>query len=191
MNRAALNFFRIGCLLELALIGAATLLARWFGVPLWEEFDWQWRDAAVGAAAALPPLLFLLLTLHAPVGPLKATRRSLVEVVRPLLARWTVPQMAVVSMLAGLGEELFFRGLIQGGLTPSLGVTWAVGLASAVFGALHLLDPAYGVGAALIGAYLSGWWLGTGNLLTPVVTHAVYDFLALIYLLRVHRDGTG
>jgi len=31
-------------------------------------------------------------------------------------------------------------------------------------------------------------WSFTGNLLTPIVTHAVYDFAALIYFLRV-RSG--
>ena len=40
--------------------------------------------------------------------------------------------------------------------------------------------------AGLIGIYL-GWLLAaTDNLLVPIVAHAAYDFLALVYLL--HRD---
>ena len=42
--------------------------------------------------------------------------------------------------------------------------------------------------AALIGAYLGLLWIWTGNLLTPMVTHAVYDFVALVYFLRVYRS---
>jgi membrane protease YdiL (CAAX protease family) len=41
--------------------------------------------------------------------------------------------------------------------------------------------------ATVIGAYLGVLWLWTGNLMTPIVVHALYDFVALIYLLRVHK----
>jgi membrane protease YdiL (CAAX protease family) len=40
---------------------------------------------------------------------------------------------------------------------------------------------------AFIGLYLGLLWLWTGNLLTPMITHAVYDILALVYFLRVYR----
>ena len=44
--------------------------------------------------------------------------------------------------------------------------------------------------AGLIGLYLGWIWLASGNLLTPMVTHGVYDFLALAYLVKV-RGGRG
>ena len=31
------------------------------------------------------------------------------------------------------------------------------------------------------------WWRAGNNLLAPVVAHALYDFLALYYLLRIRR----
>jgi hypothetical protein len=61
-------------------------------------------------------------------------------------------------------------------------VILAVLLVSALFGAFHLL-------AALIGAYLGLLWIWTGNLLTPMITHAVYDFAALVYFFRFRRPG--
>jgi hypothetical protein len=40
-----------------------------------------------------------------------------------------------------------------------------------------------------MGVYLGAEWVRNGNLLTVMVTHAVYDFAALSYVLRVyHRD---
>jgi hypothetical protein len=181
------RFFLLGCVLELALAALALLLGRWLDVPIASRVRPDWGDVMTGVAAALPPAVLFLITIHSPAGPLRLIRHSLVKVARPLLAGWSIPQIAVVSCLAGLSEELFFRGLIQGGLTPLVGVAGAVFIASAVFGLVHWLDPAYVVGAALIGAYLSGLWWWTDNLLTPVVTHAVYDFIALVYLLRVYR----
>ena len=64
----------------------------------------------------------------------------------------------------------------------------ALVLASVVFGAAHLLTWTYAIIAAFIGAYLGLLWIWTGNLLTPMITHAVYDFVALVYFCRVYRS---
>jgi membrane protease YdiL (CAAX protease family) len=37
--------------------------------------------------------------------------------------------------------------------------------------------------------YLGWLWLASGNLLAPIITHGLYDFLALAYLTR--RRGVG
>jgi membrane protease YdiL (CAAX protease family) len=50
----------------------------------------------------------------------------------------------------------------------------------------HLVTKTYAVIATLIGAYLGVLWLATENLLAPITTHAVYDFVALVYFLRAH-----
>ena len=36
----------------------------------------------------------------------------------------------------------------------------------------------------MLGAYLGLVWIASGNLLTVIVAHAVYDFVALIVLTR-------
>ena len=54
-----------------------------------------------------------------------------------------------------------------------------------LFGAVHLITGTYGIIAAAIGLYLGLLWVASGNLLVPIVTHAAYDFVALVYLLRV------
>jgi uncharacterized protein len=42
--------------------------------------------------------------------------------------------------------------------------------------------------ATLIGAYLGGLYCWSGNLLVPIVAHAVYDFAALVIFLRYHSE---
>jgi membrane protease YdiL (CAAX protease family) len=41
--------------------------------------------------------------------------------------------------------------------------------------------------ATFIGLYLGLLWIWTGNLMTPMITHAVYDFAALVHFLRIYR----
>jgi membrane protease YdiL (CAAX protease family) len=39
-----------------------------------------------------------------------------------------------------------------------------------------------------MGAYLGGLWEASGNLLVPIVAHALYDFAVLRLLLRRARS---
>jgi membrane protease YdiL (CAAX protease family) len=65
----------------------------------------------------------------------------------------------------------------------------AVALASAVFGLLHAITPTYAILATVMGAYLGVVWIASGNLLAPIVAHALYDFVALVWLLRGPGSG--
>lgn len=181
------RWFALACGFEAALLGAAALLAQWFGHPIFEPVRFGEGDVLVGCLAALPMLALFLWALHSPLRPLVSVRAFLEARVRPFFADWSLWELLCISVLAGVSEEMLFRGLIQGALAAPLGQPAAILLASLAFGAAHWITPAYFVIATVIGAAMSGLWLGTGNLLTPMVTHAVYDFAALTYFLRFWR----
>ena len=53
------------------------------------------------------------------------------------------------------------------------------------------MSKSYFAFATLIGIYLGGLLLWTDSLLVPIVAHAVYDFIALLYGTRwSNRLGT-
>ena len=105
-----------------------------------------------------------------------------------MFGKWTTLQLFTISLIAGISEEALFRGAIQGSLADRMGIVVALILASGLFGACHLLTWTYATIAFLIGVYLGWLWIWTGNLLTPMITHAAYDFLALVYFLRIYRS---
>jgi uncharacterized protein len=111
------------------------------------------------------------------------------SLLRPILGNWSVLQLSAISLVAGISEEAFFRGAIQGSLSDRVGMSVALVLASVLFGAAHLITWTYAIIAAFIGTYLGLLWIWTGNLLTPMITHAVYDFAALVYFFRFRRPG--
>ncbi len=174
-------------LLEGGLVPIAWLLGWLLGHPPWLGFAWRARDAALGAAAVLPMLALLLVAIRWPFAPLARIRRFIDEDVRPVLGTCTWIELALISMAAGVGEELLFRGAIQGALSRWLGVGAGIAAASLLFGLLHPITPAYVVLAGLMGAYLGLVWVLSGNLLTVIIAHALYDFLALMILLRPPR----
>jgi membrane protease YdiL (CAAX protease family) len=174
----------LAILVEGGLIVLAWLLGWLLGQPPLRTFAWDYRGALWGLAGTLPMALLFLLILRWPVGPLRPIRQFSEQVLRPLLAPCSVLDLLGISVLAGLGEEMLFRGVLQGYFSQWAGPWVGLALASVLFGLMHFITLTYAVLAALMGAYLGAVWYWTGNLLPPVVMHALYDFLVLLYLLR-------
>lgn len=181
------RWFLLACLFKLALLGAAALLGWLSDKPLLGNFHWTPRDAVVGALAASPPLVLFWWTLRSQKTTLAEIRGFLENIVRPIFGPWSLLQLAVISFLAGLCEESLFRGVIQARLASSVGPMPAIFLASLLFGLCHFVNWAYATVAAVIGFYLGLIWQFTGNLLPPIGAHALYDFAALVYFLRIRR----
>ncbi len=152
-----------------------------------ETFHWSVGAAALGVAVSLPLLIVFVLCTRLPLAPFVRIQRLCEEVVRPLFAGCSVSDLAAISLMAGIGEEVLFRGVLQAAFSRWFGVWVGVSLASVLFGLLHLITPAYALMVTAMGAYLGCVWLVSDNLLTVIVAHAVYDFLALLYL--VHGPG--
>jgi membrane protease YdiL (CAAX protease family) len=145
------------------------------------------RLLLVGVLAVLPMLSAFVLVPRLPWADLQRGLEEVERVVRQLFAGARLWELAAVSLAAGLGEELLFRGLLQDGLAGWLGAPYGqpLGLfvASLLFGLAHPLSAGYVVLAGLNGAYLGGLMIATGSLWPPVVAHAVYDLLALRHVL--------
>ena len=105
----------------------------------------------------------------------------------PLLASRSSGDLALLALLAGSAEELLFRGVIQAGLAPWVPDMIAVIVAGGLFGLVHFITLSYAILAGVAGAYLGTVYLLEGNLLVPIVAHALYDFVALTWLVRRYR----
>ena len=172
---------------SLAIIAIA--LGWAFGVMPTETLSWSLPAIGWGLAATVPLLVMLGICVYLPWRPLDDLTRTVEEIIDPMLRDCRLIDLAAISLLAGLGEEMLFRGFLQpliaGWIGEPAGIWIGLAVASVIFGMLHAVTKTYAVLACLIGAYLGWLWLATGNLLAPIITHAVYDFLALVYFLRI------
>jgi membrane protease YdiL (CAAX protease family) len=180
-------------LLGVAFEGGLGLLAwamAWLvGQPLWEELHWDLGGLGLGIAVTLPMLALFLACLRWPIGPLARIKQFSEEVVRPLFGPCSIFDLALIALLAGFGEELFFRGFCQELLSNWLTPWGGVAVASILFGLMHPITPAYVVLATVLGIYLGVVQLTSENLLVVIVAHALYDWLALLILLRQPAAG--
>lgn len=142
------------------------------------------RATAIGLVATVPMLLVFLALNCWPAGPFARIKAFFDEVLLPLFGESTVLDLALICVLAGVGEEILFRAAIQAGLAVYLGPWGALVAASLIFGLVHPITRAYVVLAAGLGFYLGLLWLMTENLLVVALAHGLYDFIVLLILLR-------
>jgi membrane protease YdiL (CAAX protease family) len=105
---------------------AAVLLAWLLGIELFAPLTGTSRDWQLGLAATGPLVVVMLLTARYPLGPIRQIIDFLDQVLLPLLRVCTLGDLVLISVLAGVGEELLFRGVIQQGLTSWIGPAAAI-----------------------------------------------------------------
>jgi membrane protease YdiL (CAAX protease family) len=163
----------------------ALALGWWLQVAPFATLAWTWRGLAWGIAATAPLLLGLAWCLRTTFRPVARLVQIVEQRIAPLFAVSGPVALALVALLAGLGEETLFRGVTQPALAAHLPVWAALAATAALFGLAHWITPAYALLAGIVGAYLGGLLLVSGNLLAPIVAHALYDLVALTLLVRL------
>jgi len=115
-------------------------------------------------------------------SPVRGLIALVVERLGALLAGQSVAGLAALAIVAGVSEEILFRGVIQPGLSRWMPAGFALLATSLLFGLVHFASRSYAVMASIMGLYLGLLFQLTGNLLAPVVAHATYDFVALLWV---------
>lgn len=169
---------------EIIALIAAILLSLLLDVNLRPLSGDVLRDILLGTLSALPPLglfVFSMSEKASNITFLRRLRTTLMVRVRPVFGGAKLPDLVLISLAAGIAEELLFRGVIQ----PRFGLA----AASVLFGAVHFVTPAYAVITTLIGLYIGVLYLFSGSLIVPIQLHFIYDLAALIYLRYFVEDN--
>lgn len=173
--------------LLLGLLGA--LLALGLEDPLRSRLQVNQQNVQRGVVACAPMLAMLVILGRSRWPPLARLRRKVREMIGLLFQGVSAAGLAAVSLAAGLGEEILFRGALQplasGWTSPTVGLISV----SLIFGLLHAASTTYFILATVVGFYFG--WLAQAydDLVAPIIAHALYDFAALLYLRRLDRSS--
>lgn len=142
-----------------------------------------------GLVGTVPLLMLLWLGFRYPWRGFQTIRKFLEERLGPPLAQCSLAQLFYLGMLAGVCEELLFRGFLQVWLERDWGLWGGLLFSNLMFALVHWVTPLYGLLAGLTGLYLglSMDLLNERNLVTPVLVHGMYDFLAFMAVVAGYR----
>ena len=116
--------------------------------------------------------------------------RTPCELIGPAIGGATFTQLLLIAVMAGVGEELLFRGFLQHWLVEH--AAWAgLIVPNIVFGLLHWVSRVYAAATFLVGLYLSCLlhFVPGVDLWSLMLAHGLYDLVALLVLKR-QVDGT-
>jgi len=185
------NFFQFACLFEASLILVAVLLGWTTGIDPFQSLHFSDTAVFFGIIGTLPLFMMFLALQHLQHPTVAQIKELLLRTLGPNLSRLHWTDWLVLAAIAGFSEELLFRGVIQPWMEMHWSKTTALIGSNLIFGFVHAVTPLYLVLAGLVGCYL-GLALDYGgerNLLTPIIIHSLYDFLAFMALMRAYRSG--
>jgi uncharacterized protein len=144
---------------------------------------WQRLGAgfAIGLGAALLVGLLLGVVLRARLPKAKSVTIGDIEALIP--RNWAeIAHGALLSLNAGISEELFFRLLLPLLLAMMLGQALAAFVIAALaFGAIHFYQGPLGIlGTTVLGFVLTALYLWTGQLWMVMAAHAALDMFGLV-----------
>ena len=185
------DFFKSACYFEASLILIALFLGWVAGIDPFENISFSETAIAYGVIGTIPLFLMFLAMEKVQGAQVVNIRKLLLNTLGPGLYRYHWTDLLILASIAGVSEELLFRGVMQPWLETSWGITAGLIGSNIVFGLVHAVTPLYALLATLVGIYLglSLDYGGERNLLTPIIIHTLYDFLAFVALMRVYRDS--
>jgi len=161
-----------------------------------ERVGWSLRgepsDIALGvfsgAALQVPLLVIVVLIMQAIFGDFEQSGRALALV--DLADTWpkVILLVAAVGVGAPIVEEMFYRGVVQRWLVDAVGPVLGIGIASVIFGAVHLSLIEF-VPLTVVGVILGILFWKTGRLLPAVIAHMTFNMFTLVNLLVASRSG--
>jgi membrane protease YdiL (CAAX protease family) len=171
----------------LGIVSASIAVVLGKGSPLVHPEPWlrlASADAHTYSLAVGLAFGALIVVLTRLLVPRISWARALHRQLRPIAAGISLPGIAVLAILSAIGEELFFRGLLQ----PWLGLV----AQALLFGLLHQVrGPSRWVWvcwATLMGLAIGAIFELTGSLAGPLAAHALVNGLNLAYLKRHNPD---
>ncbi|MBQ2934828.1 MAG: CPBP family intramembrane metalloprotease [Lachnospiraceae bacterium] len=105
-----------------------------------------------------------------------------------LMAQPTILIVLVMALMPAVGEEIFFRGLMYGGLREKCGVKWAILISAVIFGAFHVslvkLIP-----TAMLGACFAYIVYKSGSIYIGMVLHFLNNAFLLLQMKEPDTFG--
>jgi membrane protease YdiL (CAAX protease family) len=192
-----LNLFQMTFIVEIALIaGPAILFAIVGRYRVIETFSLRKPGIFFLAGAALVavgsvPWIELLMELQSKFWPPNPdTQRQMSELFLPALRQHPLLLPIAIGLLAGICEEILFRGPIQAGLIRRMPKGFAITITAILFAAAHLDVQGMPL-RTLLGLFL-GWLVATsGSIFPAMLAHAAYDATALFVAAWAVTHGAG
>ncbi|SFB91360.1 CAAX protease self-immunity [Microbulbifer thermotolerans] len=177
------DIFRLILLLELVALVVGLVGVFVSGVQVYWRRESVYGDTLTGLIFATLSFLLVLWLIRSNSHIGGVLRRHCADL-RHFMAACSAVQIVVISLAAGICEEVLFRGFLQSWLSHLSSPAAGLLVASLVFALLHYASFIYFAATFLVGIAFGVCYRMTESLLCVAVWHAAYDLFVLTVMLR-------
>lgn len=168
---------------QLGLTALAYLLIQYFDIPIDVNHYLSLKTWLLAIFAALITYI-VILTISRSESSIGKAMSALSQKIQPMFAGLNWFKIIIIAMLAGISEELLFRGFLQTWIASKGGIELGILLSSLVFGLMHFINFSYFVFACIFGLALGIVYHLTNDILLVIYWHALYDLIAIAVLAK-------
>jgi len=183
------SFFKTACYFESTLVLVAIAIGWLVDINPFEFIVFNEQAVINGIMGTLPLCLIFIALNQLQLESLQKIKQVLHSTLGASLQKHHWADLFVLAAIAGISEEILFRGVIQPWMENSWGMMAGLLVSSVIFGLVHAVTALYFIMATAVSIYL-GLYLDydtTRNLLTPIIIHSLYDFFAFVLILHSYR----
>jgi len=143
-------------------------------------FPW-WKQIVIGVITGALFAFFAQMIIEAPF--MRQVNVKYIAVLGGFRLTWN--EIVFISLCAGVGEELLFRGALQ----PIMGILWTSLFFVAIHGYINPRDwriSVYGIYMTVVICVL-GWFARSSGLVTAMIAHTLID-IWLLHKMQVAAD---
>lgn len=185
-------------LIESIFVWASITFAWYFKGDIWIVFgpgfvynNALYHDCLLGILGFIPLIFSIIIAKQYDFYPgiNQITNKSILFIFGKDFLPFTVGGSAlVIALMAGIGEEMFFRAIVQQELSVLISEPIGIAVSVLLFGAMHAVTPGYAVLTSIAGIYLSGLYIACGrSILVVALSHTLYDWMVF---MMVHYEVT-
>ncbi|MCC6933449.1 MAG: CPBP family intramembrane metalloprotease [Deltaproteobacteria bacterium] len=187
MNSGKTTIYLVTIVVEGGLALAAYTYAHFRGLT-W-QWAITWQNLLLAIALTLPLVALNMILLWKKLNEFyfyQHTHEFIKTIVKPFCDALSYKDVVFVSICAGIGEELLFRGV----LLPEVGIFFSSFLFSfGHFGSKAFYYKFMAILYFFIGLYFAWIYQKTESMFLIISIHSMYDFIAIAYLKK-YRTGS-
>ena len=185
-------FLCLALIFEGGILLLACLLSWYWQHPLFRYLSISAGGLCWGLISSIPLFFLFFIGMELSWKSMKEIRQFMMTQFYPLIKDCSLFELALVSLLAGCGEELFFRGFLQELISNAWGMPAGLIVSSMVFSMMHPVSLMYSIVVFFISLYLGIIFIVSNTLFSVIVCHSVYDFVAMLsfsYFWKANKKG--
>jgi len=184
------EFLKLATWFEGGLLVFAFALGWALSVDPLAHWDIEVSAVVWGVLGTAPLYGLFIVGYRAPQAGMRVIKDFLIEKLGPYLSACRVSDLLYLGLLAGVAEEVLFRGVLQPWFEENWGWWGGLVISNLIFALVHWVTPLYGLLAGITGVYLGLSLDATGqrNVVVPTLIHGIYDFLAFVAVSRGYSE---